>query len=801
MQQIVLSAEPFADAPHTNYKNRGKWPAFWVDLPAHPLAAPSVAVFRRTFTVDVAETVRIHVSADQRFRLLLDGEEIGRGPERGDPQHWRFASFDVHLSPGRHTLVAMCWWLGEFAPFAQMTLRPGFLLAAEGARHDMLSTGIAPWEARLVDAWSFVTPDVGIYYVAGPNETIDGTRYPWGWETGDGSGWLPVVRVTEGAAAMRRVEPEPFWMLTPSTLPAMLREPRLMGVVRLLTETPTLEPAQSSPHLAGEISGWQAWLHGDGEVSVPAHTTHTALIDLQQYYCAYPALTVSGGAGARVQIEWAETLFSEPTDWAKGQRDAVEGKYFRGVGHTFLPDGGAQRTFTPLWWSAGRYVKVTVTTGDAPLTLHRLVFEETRYPLECEATFQCDDPRLLAITPRAVRTLQMCSHETYMDCPYYEQLMYAGDTRTEVLATYAMTSDDRLPRKALVTFDHSRQLSGMTLGRYPCRVDLVMPPFSLWWVMMAYDYWQWRDDPDFVRTLLPGARAVLEYFRTRLRPDGLMDSPNGWNFTDWVPEWEEIEPAVPFDGECAPNGIFNLHLVLALQAKAALESYFGETALAARDLATAGQTMDAVRRFFWDEERGMVADDLAHAHFSEHAQALALLTGLLTPEEQQRVLDGLLHAPDLLRATLYFTHYIFDALYRVGRADAIIPRLAPWFELEQLGLATVYEKPEPVRSECHAWAAHPLHHFFASFLGIRPAAPGFARVRIAPQLGSLTQASGSMPHPAGEVRVSLQLLDSDLHADITLPAGVDGVLVWDGREYELTAGQTSLVIAECSSIA
>ena len=129
-------------------------------------------------------------------------------------------------------------------------------------------------------------------------------------------------------------------------------------------------------------------------------------------------------------VGWAEALHLDASGASKGQRDEVEGRTFIALCRdVVLPDGGARRFFEPLWWRAGRYVALLIATADEPLTLERCGFLETRYPLEMESRFRSSDPRLDAITPLALRSLQMCAHETYMDCPYYEQMMYVGDTR------------------------------------------------------------------------------------------------------------------------------------------------------------------------------------------------------------------------------------------------------------------------------------------------------------------------------------------------------------------------------------
>jgi hypothetical protein len=99
------------------------------------------------------------------------------------------------------------------------------------------------------------------------------------------------------------------------------------------------------------------------------------------------------------------------------------------MGDTFRPDGGQNRLFEALHWRCGRFVEICVQTGDEPLIFGKLAIEETRYPLENEGHFEASDARFSALTPLLVRSMQMCSHETYMDCPFYEQLQYVGDTR------------------------------------------------------------------------------------------------------------------------------------------------------------------------------------------------------------------------------------------------------------------------------------------------------------------------------------------------------------------------------------
>lgn len=804
MSRILLSREPFVSVAEGDeraplgwgFSKIGDWPAHWIDHPERPLTAPSVAVFRLRFSADEHARVPIHVSADNRYLLYLDGKALGRGPERCDPLHWRFESYDLNLTPGKHTLVALNWWLGAEEPLAQMSVRPAFLLAAEGKWQDLLSTGVGPWEVSFVRGIDFLS--AGVAWRTGAKVRIDGHSFPWGWESGEPGEWVPAVRIAQAMSSKKCIclpqhttcYSPPVWLLTPSSLPSMMEEPRTVGRLRHLTEANRPYPVRESDHLSEEAEAWQRWLSDQGVVAIAAGAGRRAIIDLEQYYCAYPVLQVSGGAGARVRLNWSEGLYEQADALSKGNRNDIEGKYFLGTGDEFLPDGGEGRAFTTLWWEAGRYLELTIETADQPLTLESLVLYETRYPLEMEGTFSCSDPRLADVIPNAVRSLQMCSHETYMDCPYYEQLMWIGDARLEALTTYVLMRDDRLPRKTLEVLDNSRQLSGMTAARFPGKSGEIIPPFSLWWVCMVYDYWLWRDDAAFVRGLLPGVRAVMEGFRTLLRADGLLDPPPGWNFVDWVnePLWEA---GVPFDAEYNPSSIINLQFALALLNKAEMEAFYGEEALAGRDRQTAASVCKAVVERFYDDGSGILADDLAQTKFSEHAQCLAILTGLMPEDTAARIADGLLHHPGLARTTIYFMHYLFEALYRLGNTDRIIERLSLWFDLESLGVKATVEAPEPSRSDCHGWGAHPLYHYYASVLGIRPAGQGFHRIRIAPQLGRLAWAEGTLPHPAGDLRVRVQKDGAGVKAEVVLPSGLFGAFVWKGCERELVPGRNA----------
>ena len=113
-----------------------KWAATWIASPSAPAKSPGVFYFRKEITLSsVPEHFWVHVSADNRFVLHVNGQYAGEGPARGDLFHWRFETLDLAplLHAGTNVLAAVVWNFGEVAPVAQMSNRTGFLMQGDTA--------------------------------------------------------------------------------------------------------------------------------------------------------------------------------------------------------------------------------------------------------------------------------------------------------------------------------------------------------------------------------------------------------------------------------------------------------------------------------------------------------------------------------------------------------------------------------------------------------------------------------------------------------------------------------------------
>jgi alpha-L-rhamnosidase len=233
--------------------------------------------------------------------------------------------------------------------------------------------------------------------------------------------------------------------------------------------------------------------------------------------------------------------------------------------------------------------------------------------------------------------------------------------------------------------------------------------------------------------------------------------------------------------------------VSALRATADLEAAFGSPQQAQQDRTLAANIGAAVYKTCWDPARHLLADTSARKNFSQHANILGVLEDAIPPADQARVMQTVLSDSSLTPATYYFRFYLFRAMKKAGLGDQYLDQLGPWRGMLALGLTTWAEMPEPARSDCHAWSAHPNFDPLATVAGIEPGAAGFREVAIRPQLGSLQHLKASLPHPEGDIQVEYERHGKGLTADVDLPSNLGGEFYWAGKRTALHGGHQHLV--------
>jgi hypothetical protein len=761
---------------------KGYWNAQWITSPGVPARAYGVYHFRKTFSLsEIPEKFLIHVTADNRYRLFINGKAIGRGPARGDLYNWNFETYNItpFLHKGKNVIAALVWNMGEYAPVAQISNQTGFLLQGDGSKEKSVNTN-ASWKVLKDTAYTPCATNMGAllhsYIVVGPGDDVNANAYPWGWEqnTYNEKGWKN-AKAINAAAVPFGYGSDNVWTLTPRTIPQMEDSLQRLASIRR----------------SKNINVKGTFIKGGHPLLIPAHTSASILLDQSFETTAYPELVVSKGKGATIKMTYTEALVDSNDQ--KGNRNDITGKSIKGLFDIFYPDGGNHRKFMPLWFRTYRYLQIDVQTKKEPLILDDLYGYYTGYPFQQKASFRSNDSSLQAIWDVGWRTARLCAGETYFDCPYYEQLQYEADTRIQSLISLYNSGDDRLMRKAIHDFSDSRVPSGLTQGRYPSNRLQVIPPFSLFWISMLHDYWMLRDDTAFIKNYLNAATLILDWYEQHIDvAKGMLGSMDWWNFTDWNNAFPDGVPPGATDGN---SSVISLQFAYTLRQAADLFNYFGRKNLAQHCSQLAGNLSESVYKNCFDSLKMEMANTPQKNSFSQHASIWAVLTDAIPINDQKQVMEKVLHDTSLSQATFYFRFYLTRAMVKAGMGDLYYSQLTPWRNMLKIGLTTFAENPEPTRSDCHGWSASPEYDFLATICGIMPLQPGFNSVKIEPHLGTLNHVIASMPYKISgqEIKVELQRRgETGINASISLPENCTGKFIWMGKMLLLHPGEQTI---------
>ncbi len=752
------------------------WSANWIASGEDSGLDYGVYHFRKTFNLEkVSNEFIIHISADNRYRLFINGTPICSGPSRGDLLHWKFESIDIapFLKQGKNTISAIVWNFAQYKPWAQISLQTAFILQGNTEKEAIVNTDTS-WKVFKNQSYSAIHGDnLNTFIVVGPGDKVDASKYPWDWEKQDfdDTNWKNATILDSGRP--KEIGTDIKWCLEPREIPLMENKPQRFQEIRRTDAT----------NFDNEF------LSGNKKIEIKANQEISVLLDQGTLTTGYPEILISGGKGAKIELIYAEALFDENGN--KGNRNEIEQKTIQGNFDIFLPDGGNNRLFRPLWFRTWRYVELRITTSDSPLVIEDFKSEFTAYPFTENASFTSDDKQLSKIWDVGWNTARLCAGETYFDCPYYEQMQYVGDTRIQALISIYVSGDDRLMRQAIQMYDNSRFSEGLTMSRYPASTPQVIPPYSLFWVDMVHDYYMHREDAAFVQSFLNGIDNVLEFFIAKIDPKtGLLGKTGYWNFVDWAEEWPWDNTlrigGVPKGGINGQSSILSFQLVYSARHAADLHRASGNIAKADYYEKIANQIVKSIQDHCWDTSTSYFADTPKKEEFSMHAQIFAVLTDAVAKNEMQDFVLRFEKDTSLIQPTFYFRFYLTQALKKANLSNKYLESLTLWKDMLDLGLTTFAEKPDPTRSDCHAWSASPNYDFLATIAGIEPAEPGFKSVKMTPSLGDLNFIEGKMPHPKGIISFKLKKTGQDgIEGEVLLPKDLTGTFYWNGKKVAL----------------
>lgn len=753
-------------------------------------ASARIVLFRRELDKgELLEHLPLRISADSRYKLYVNGNFIQEGPQKGDRTDWYLDRADLapFLTTGKNALAVEVLRYPEAMPRRNHSLYRSTYpcLYVEGLAKD----GWRCWIASHIRFRKEPFIPAPIHAA----EDASGAAQLSGWKLTayDDSAWAQ-ARPYHIQEIMRADSP---FHLVERTIPPQRHSERRFKEVACVRE-----PADTA-HLAG---AWNALLRNDLPVVIPAAQRQIVELDAGELECGYLQFAFAGGAGSHITVIPSECyaypqppretpmgpvpqppLKGDRTDSANGQLFGPEDHYCTGgFGTAELPE-----TYEPFWFRTFRFLRIEIETATEPLEIRRLRYRETGYPLDSKVSFETSDESFNHIWDISLRTLRRCMHETYIDCPFYEQLQYAMDARSEILYTYHVAADDRLARQCMDAFRKSQRPDGMTNSCAPTVETNVIPGFSIFYLLMVHDHMMYFGDQDLVKEHIPAIMRILDFFDRNLTGKGLVGRIGGpilrtkyWSFIDWAAKWNETGgvPTACMQGDGSIT-MESLLYLLGLQKAAELADYIGLHDLRCEYDRRAKTLSDSILCECvgnYTDERGTVTllqDGPGIAEYSAHCQVFAILTGLVDADKGKAMLAAVLERKDRFpQCSVAMQFYLFRALEKTGWYEKADELWELWRKMLRNHMTTCVENDTDERSDCHAWASTILYELPATYLGVRPTAPGFEKMIIHPIMGHLSHAKGCVPTPKGEVYVEwYKMPDGGCEIHYKVPGAVE----------------------------
>lgn len=719
-------------------------------------------IFKREFSLPEPEGAFLifHVAADSRYEIFLNGARFGFGPGKGDLTHQMYDTYTLRegLLRGTNTLLVrvvdfsrvVCHPPTLGAPASVMTYRGGFaadgcIVEADGRKQSLGTPG----------RW-LVAPDYSLDFQA--DEIVHGGFVGlferWrcceaNMEGGDV--WEPVTVLYPAVRIEnRRDETSPYGLV-----------PRRAGLLRI-----------SPKKRFGKSNSAGKCLVEEKPCHVPAASCLEVIFDAGQLLTGFPVLEFEGGAGATIRMVYAEALrapwdagfsmLGKPCNLgnvSEGYRDETTGWTYdlRGTlnGYSDIVEtDGRHLTYRPMHWRTFRFVRLCVKTSAEPVTIRSLGYEEVSYPFPAQAIVEVSDPFIQALWDRGMRTVELCCHETFEDCPYYEQLQYAGDAAITSQLVLMAKGETGLVRQAIEHFAWSCLPEGIVQSRYPSRIPQVIPSWALHWIQMVHDYYLYSGDRDLVAGVLPIVKSVLNWFRSHRDDTGLPSCLPYWNTADWCPDWNRGQPP---GWDSGPTSVISGQYVRALKCGAWLHREMGDFATADKFCREAGECTVFLRETFWNARELLFQDQPVWsgvATFSQYGNAWAVLAGALPEAPAAGPRCNFLFDPRLCRASFFGLASVAEALGVLGEEENLRTVWEAWKGMYDFGLDTWAEDTSYWRSLCHAWSAHPCLGLLHVAAGIKIIEPGYRAIRVEPRNLGLEYLSVELPTPHGQLKIS-----------------------------------------------
>ena len=630
--------------------------------------------FRKRLSLPVFQRVEMDISADDSYKLYINGAFVSQGPASAYADSYRYNRLDISsfLKEGDNIIAVHVYYNGEInRAYDSGDNRQGMIadIYVDGAYYCGTDSSWRYHNAREYSG------EVSGLHRTQFLENMDFRKKEAGWKGNgfEGKDDLPAVVLTEDDHFFRD---EPAECL--SVYRMLPREIRSVGRGEWLIDFGT------------EITG--------------------------QFY-----MKAKGIRGQRVRILCGEELL---------EQDPCHVRYDMRCNCRYEETcilSGREDEFEFYDYKAFRYVNVMTDQDNlSPETFCAIV---RHHPFLEKCSLVSDVKWAEDIWRLCANTLKWGVQDGFLDCPSREKGQYLGDFTVSGLAYLYLTGDSGIYRKALFDFAETARISRGLLSVAPGSHMQEIADFSLQYPMQVLRYWQYTKDMETLARLYPTVQGVVDYFSRYERRDGLLYHVDDmWNLVDWPSNLrDDYEfPADAGDRTLACHNVLNAHYIGAVSSLQEIQK------LLHMDSDNRAERLKAAfRRTFYDEGQGLFRDSQTGSHCALHSNVLPVFYDI-APKEAWESITKLIMEKGLSCGT-QFSYFVLKALGKMGAFGQELELITgeglhSWVNMLKEGATTCFEawgkEQKQNTSLCHPWSCAPIIVLIEDILKADPAAFG-----------------------------------------------------------------------------
>jgi hypothetical protein len=417
-----------------------------------------------------------------------------------------------------------------------------------------------------------------------------------------------------------------------------------------------------------------------------------------------------------------------------------------------------------------RYLQLHIPKVSSTIKLYNLTVMPSQYPFKHVGAFECSDSSFNKLWQVGRRTLELCANEHYEDCPWREQALYGTDHRYQALYGYYTFGETKFTVACWDLLGGGLNEDGLLELVAPGRLPVNIPSFTYHWISAVWELLLYSGDPVPAKQQFERICVILDKALQKLTPDGVIENLKGaryWHLYEWTfalkGDLSEYKAIIDPDAR-AYDAMNNLLLIESLRNAAKIAEHLGD-GRGTKFGHAAERIAGAFHTVFWDEKRKFYASyrrgNLVF-HQSQFVQAYAVKERVVPEMLVSNLLRRITNSAILYRAEMPSKMFVYEALLSCGEEyeSYIMNDIHGTFcEMIEMGATSLWEviggeeRFQCAGSLCHGWTA--IFNYFAGgqILGVRPLSPGFKTFEVAPKILGLSQASGVVPTPYGNIEI------------------------------------------------